>query len=236
MQFVVRYIEEIITCRNQCTFMVIPTSIYFPNTETYYTNKNYKLTIEGPNVVEIGTTPNFEVYFYDEYKNKLDAFLVNNIVLTADLEGTDVKLCVTNNGSPKTITLCPSSNGDDNENKWKYLTNGDKYKLNIHEDNNPSNSITYPITLTGGASDGSSDDIDLTKTYLNKEKLDLIAGEEDNVLMELRTSESKRKNYWYPEPNEKIKITFESDDSTLDYGKKRVEHDLIEAFSIIKKD
>lgn len=29
---------------------------------------------------------------------------------------------------------------------------------------------------------------------------------------------------------------FESDDSTLDYGKKRVEHDLIEAFSIIKKE
>ena len=214
LQFVVKYIEDIILCKNLCHFLVVPTDLYFPNTETYYTNKNTKLTIEGPNIVEIGTTPNFEVYFYDEYKNQLEAILVNNIDISAKLEGTDVKLCVSNNGKTKLITICPTSNGDDNENKWKYLTNGDNYRLTIQDNNFIENVIEYKITLTGGATDGSSDDIYLYETYISNTSLNLIAGEEDSITMELRTSDKKRKNYWYPEPNENIKIIFESDSDT----------------------
>ena len=39
--------------------------------------------------------------------------------------------------------------------------------------------------------------------------LNLIAGEEGVVKMTLRTALNQRKNYWYPEPSEKIKIEFD---------------------------
>ena len=53
--------------------------------------------------------------------------------------------------------------------------------------------------------------------YLEKEKLKLM-----NMIIKFKI--------------ESAEADFESDESTLDYGKKRVENDLIEAFSIIKKE
>ena len=213
LQFVVKYKDNIISCKNQCTFMVIPTSIYFKNIKTLYTNKNAYLTTTEANTVEIITIPIFEVSFYDYYHNQLDEFFVNNIPISATLVGTEVKLCSSNNGKTKSITVCPSSNGDDNENIWKYLTNGENYRLNI-QNINTKEIIGYPITLTGGSSDGSSDPVDLTKTNFDKTELNLIAGEEDKVTITLMTANYERKNYWYPEPNEKIKMTFAYDSAT----------------------
>ena len=63
--------------------------------------------------------------------NELDYYMVQSINVDAFLDGTDVKLCVTNSGDKKLVTVCASSNGDDNENKFKYLTNGANYKLNF---------------------------------------------------------------------------------------------------------
>ena len=55
LQFVVKYKNDIIFCKNQCQFTVIPSSMSFLNTLTYYTNKNVYLTVKGPNEIEIGT-------------------------------------------------------------------------------------------------------------------------------------------------------------------------------------
>ena len=49
--------------------------------------------------------------------------------------------------------------------------------------------------------------------------------------MEIRTAEEIRKNYWYPNPSEKIKVEFESDQDTCSY---RVEKgDLPGRYSIV---
>ena len=207
LQFVVKYKQDIIFCKNQCQFAVIPSSLSFKNTLTYYTNKNVYLTLEGPNVIEIGTTPIFELSFYDKYQNQLDANIVNKLNVDATLDGTDVKLCVSNGGKIKTVTICPTTNGDDNENKFKFLTNGD-YHLFIQDLDN-LDILKYPITIKDGSPDGSSGPVDLSKTLLEPDTLDLIAGEEGVVKMTLRTALNQRKNYWYPEPSEKIKIEFD---------------------------
>ena len=131
MQFVVKYVNDVISCKNQCKFSVIPTTLYFKNTKTLYTNKNTYLNPNAANTVEIGSIPNFQVSFYDNYNNQLDKNIVNPFRISATLEGTEVKLCISNNGNTKLITVCPTTNGDDNENIWKYLTNGNHYKLNI---------------------------------------------------------------------------------------------------------
>ena len=211
LQFVVEYKTDSIYCKNQCTFMVVPTTILFSNTKTYYTNKNVYLSTKTQNSVDIGTNPTFEVSFYDPYLNQLDSLTVNKIQISAELEGTDVKLCVSNDGKIKTVTICPTSNGDDNENKWSYLTNGDNYFLKIYND---INIIKYPISITGGASDGSSDNADFNKTKLEPMTLNLVAGEEGKFLIEIRTKNEERKNYWYPEPSEKIDIKFVNDEDT----------------------
>ena len=214
LQFVVEHNSNNINCKNQCTFNVVSTTIEFSNAETLYTNKNTKLSTETINSVEIETTPIFHVSFYDNYKNQLEASVVNNIKLTANLEGTDVKLCVSDDGKIKSITVCASSNGDDNENKWKYLTNGNNYYLTLVDNN--SNQIKYRISLNGIYSGGSSDKADLSKTSISPTTLNVIAGAEGKINVEIRTSDNIRKNYWYPEPSEKIKVSFKENEDTCD--------------------
>ena len=207
LQFVVKYKNDIIFCKNQCQFTVIPSSMSFLNTLTYYTNKNVYLTVKGPNEIEIGTIPIFELSFYDVYNNQLDEYFVNKLNVDATLKDKDVKLCVSNAGKIKLMTICPTANGDDNENKFKYLTNGD-YQLFIQDIDNTDNIIEYPITIIGGSSDGSSDPVDFSKTSVEPDILNLTAGEVGTVKITLKTAKKDRKNYWYPEPNEKIKIQF----------------------------
>ena len=213
LQFVVKYLDYQIKCKDQCQFIIIPTNILFSNTKAFYINKGVYLTLEGPNEIEIGTIPIFELSFYDKYGNQLDENIVNKLNVDVALEDTEVKLCVTNAGKTKSVTICQSSNGDDNENKFKYLTNG-KYNLIIQDIDDPNNIVEYPLTITGGSSDGSSDKVDFTKTEINPTSLNLIAGKEGIVSMELRTNKRLRKNYWYPEPSEVIKISFDEDGDT----------------------
>ena len=112
------------------------------------------------------------------------------------------------------MSLCPVTNGDDNINKFQYLVNGDNYKL-IIEEQGKSTKMTYNLKITGGYTDGSSAPTDLTKTVFTPEKLEVQAGNTGTVVMELRTAENKRKNYWYP--TEKLKVEFAQDQSTCSY-------------------
>ena len=63
----------------------------------------------------------------------------------------------------KLAILCPSSNGDNNINKWLNITNENKYKLIVQEEYVSVNIITYPIKIIGGE-DESFDDVDYSKT------------------------------------------------------------------------
>ena len=222
LQFLVEYQGNNILCK-PCSFIIDATKVYFFNTKTFYTNKGYNLSTTEKNEVEIVTTPIFELTFYDIYMNEIDEYFLNEMKIKAIFEGADIKLCLINSGQKKAITICPSSNGDDNENKFKYLTNGDEYKMKIQDENNLSNLIIYPIKITGGASDGSSAPVDLANTEFEPNSLTLIAGEEGIVKMTLKTALSFRHNYWYPDANEKIKIKFDNDGDTCSSNVERAD-------------
>ena len=200
----------------KCVFSVIFSEFDWSITKTYYTNKEYYLDVEKVNEVEAKKEPIFHVTFYDQYKNVLEASSVEKLNLITKFEGADIKLCVSNSGNKKVLSLCPATNGDDNINKWQYITNGDNYKLTIQQKEVIENSFTYKIKIIGG-SDGSSEAADYSKTNFNPNKITIIAGEEDQTTMEIRTSKGVRKNYWFPNISEKIKVEFDQDKDFCSY-------------------
>jgi len=216
IEFHVDYVDDEIECRN-CVFSIFSSQFDFKNTKTYYKNREYYLVTDDLNEVEAKKEPVFELTFYDQFKNLItDPATVEKLDIVTTFEGADVKLCVNNNGYKKVAILCPSTNGDDNINKWQYVTNGDKYKLIVSENGVPENVIEYPIKIVGG-SDGSSDPVDLSKTNFNPTTIEVDAGEEGQTIMELRTADGTRKNYWYPDINDKIKVDFAEDKDTCSY-------------------
>ena len=215
IEFHVDYVKEEIECRN-CQLMIGSGSQDFTNTKTYYKNKEVYLNTSSVNEIEAKKEPTFELTFFDSYLNQLGSSVVQNLNITATFKGSDIKLCVSNSGNKKVVNLCPSTNGDENPNKWNYLVNGDKYQLIIENKDN-GNQLVYPIKITGGANDGSSDDIDLSKTKFQPEKIEVRAGVEGQTIMELRTSKDERKNYWYENPSVKIKVNFNKDGDTCSY-------------------
>ena len=176
-QFLVNYNKDNIFCKNQCQFFIIATKPLFTNTKTLYTNKDIYLSLDKQNEVETRSIPIFEVTFYDYYMNKLEANEVNKINIGANLQGTDVKLCVINEDAKKSIRICPNSNDDNNENKWGCLGNGDDYHLIIYEINSEENKLNYPLTLTGGYS---------YEIALEPKELSFIAGNYEQFTLELR--------------------------------------------------
>ena len=213
--FHVKYTNTEIECKN-CVFSVIFSEFDWSNTKTYYVNKEYYLDIQKVNEVEAKKEPVFHVTFYDQYKNVLEASSVEKLNLITKFEGADVKLCVSNSGNKKVLTLCQPTNGDDNINKWQYITNGDNYKLTIQQKEVVENSFTYKIKIIGGA-DGSSEEADYSKTNFNPNKITIIAGEEGQTTMEIRTTKDVRKNYWFPNISEKIKVEFDQDKDSCSY-------------------
>ena len=72
---------------------------------------------------------------------------------------------------------------------------------------------------------------DYSKTYFNPTKIEVIAGEEGQTTMEIRTSKGERKNYWFPNISEKIKVNFDQDQ---DYCSYKVEKSNLPGQYIIK--
>ena len=217
MEFHVDYVKDEIECRN-CQFLVVIEDISVYNTKALYKNKNIYLDTEIKNEVQAKVDPVFELTYFDKYFNQLGAPEVQKLNIQPTLEGTDIKLCINNVAEKKVITLCPATNGDDNVNKWQYVTNGDNYTLVLTDKDNKANTIRYPIKIVGGANEGSSDDVDLTKTKFEPEEITVQAGEEGTTIMELRTADGTRKNYWYPNPAEKIKVDFDKDQDSCTYN------------------
>ena len=220
--FHVDYEDDEIECRN-CVFSVIASQFEFKNTKTFYKNKEYFLSSIDFNEIEGKKDPVFEISFYDQFSNSItNTEFVQNLNIIAIFEGADIKLCISNSGIKKIATLCPSTNGDDNINKWQYITNGYNYILHIQEKGVISNILTYKIKIIGG-SDGSSSDEDFSKTYFNPKELIIQAGNEGKITMEIRTAENIRKNYWYPNIAEKIKVDFNEHKEFCSYQVDRAE-------------
>ena len=216
MEFHVDYLEDEILCRN-CKFTVTASGPLFKNTKTYYTNRKYYLNTEKQNEVEAKVNPTFELTFFDKYGNQIGAPIVQKMNLTAEFGGSDIKLCMANSNEKKIITVCPSTNGDDNLNKWQYLVNGDHYKLMVEEVGKEKNRLSYNLTIKGGYPNGSSEEPYISNTVFIPDKIVVQAGEEGKTIMEIRTGNDERKNYWYPNPAEKIKVEFAEDKDTCSY-------------------
>ena len=232
LEFHVDYKVDEIECRN-CIFHVISDTIDYKKTKTLYKNKNIYLVTNDINEVDAKVEPTFELTFFDKYGNQIGSSIVQNMNIKPTLEGTDIKLCISNSDNKKIVYLCPATEGDDNINKWQYITNGEKYKLKLLDEDNKdenTNKIIYPLKITGGA-EGSSEKPDFTKTKFNPEVVTVQAGVEGNTIMEIRDGEGIRKNYWYPNPSDKIKVEFKSDQDTCSY---RIEKgDLPGRYSIV---
>ena len=50
--------------------------------------------------------------------------------------------------------------------------------------------------------------IDVNNTYISTNEIEIIAGDYKNFLVELRTNDGKRKNYWYEDPYSEIEVSF----------------------------
>jgi len=215
IEFHVDYVKDEIECRS-CEFTLTSNEIDFSKIKTLYKNKEIYLKTDIKNEIEAKKEPTFEMTFFDKYENQMSAQVVSKLNISTTFGGIDVKLCITNSGVKKVATLCPATNGDDNLNKWQYVTNGDQYKLNVQDKDVSSNKVTYPLKITGG-SEGSSEEADLSKTNFNPTNITIKAGEEGKTTMEIRTAENIRKNYWYPNPSEKIKVDFAQDKENCTY-------------------
>ena len=147
---------------------------------------------------------------------EIGSSIVQKLDIKPIFSGADIKLCISNSNEKKIITLCPATDGDDNVNKWQYITNGDKYKLILEINDKTFNNIEYPLKITGG-SEGSSDPEDFTKTTFQPSTIEIVAGEEGQTIMTINTADGIRKNYWYPNPSEKIKVEFDKDKDTCSY-------------------
>ncbi|MCQ2964003.1 MAG: hypothetical protein MJ203_00325 [archaeon] len=194
--FNVKFGKKNIECTS-CTTNIKPGEISFKKTQIYNTNPYYTTGI-----------PTFEMELYDDYNNKIDNNEeIESYEVEAKLEGTDVKLCVYDVDGKKTITVC-QPNGDDNYNKFLYLNNKE-YTITVYKG---SDKVETKLLITNNSGSGSSAALDLSKTYFNPSEFDLVAGEKLIVLMELRAVDGLRKNSWYPDFKDDIKLDFTEPD------------------------
>ena len=85
----------------------------------------------------------------------------------------------------------------------KMKKNGNIFKATSNNEN-----LIYPLIILGNYTEGESGSIDVSKTYIEPTLLILTAGVEDSILLELRTENNVRKNYWFKEPNKYLGVIF----------------------------
>ena len=212
--FHVKYTSKEIKCNN-CELKIVSNTIDFTKTKTYYKNKKIYLSTSATNEIEGKVEPEFELTFFDKYDNQMESSIVQKYQVTPELRETDILLCITNSGNKKIVTICGDKNGDDNKNKWQYIVNGNNYKLFLISKSNGN--IQYPLNIIGGWKEGSVKNPDFSKTSFDPETITVEAGVEGKTTMEIKASDGKRKNYWYPSPSDKIKIEFDKNKDTCSY-------------------
>jgi len=187
IEFIVDYDDKDVAWK-KCQLDITPDKLDFYKTKVYNKNEEKELSRTELNSLPDTITPNFEIYFYDKYSNQIiDKNEITKLTVTTKIVVTDVKLCVTNNEITKLSTVCKLEISNENERKWTYLPNRDKYQLIVTE-TTTKKKITYKIQLTGGYTDGSSGEVDSQKTYVNPNELTLTAGKEKNCFIRIKNS------------------------------------------------
>ena len=215
IEFHVTHVGDDVECR-YCIVSIVANEIDFTKTKTIYVNKNYVMDENKQNPTESKILPTWKLIFRDKYGNEIhDSEITEKLDVSSFLGDVPIRLCVTDSSYTKLINVCKDQNGDDNQNKWYYLTNGDDYTLNVTEPK--LGKLGYPLTITGNDNDKcKTGEVDLSKTTFDPNKLTLMAGEEGSTVMTLHTTDGDCWNYWYPNVNDIIKVKFDEDQDTCE--------------------
>ena len=204
--FEVKYNNENIKCNN-CKVKVNSAAMNFDTIIINYIHNESIKELYESNTTKINKDNNltFEVLFYDEYNNKINN--KTDYKLNTKFKGleSEIDLCQEKKESSIIIFLC--DNKDNNKN-WYFLVNG-KYFLEVEYENKTKN---YSLRIDGQFENGSNGKIDVKKTIISTNEIELIAGDYKNFTVELRTNDGKRKNYWYEEPYSEIEVSFDNNE------------------------
>ena len=198
-----------IECKN-CEIQIKPNKFLFDNIKVnFYNNDSFvELKEDQKNLINKNNTLIFELFTYDEYNNIINDNL--NIELVPNFLGLDsnISLCYENKNSKINIFLCEE---ESNLRKYYYLINGE-YFLVIKYLNQTKN---YTLEINGdfSADDASNGNILLSETYISNNEINGTAGELEEFLIELRSYDGKRNNFWFKNPNEEIILVFKENDS-----------------------
>jgi len=198
-----------IECKN-CEIQIKPNKFLFDNIKVnFYNNDSFvELKEDQKNLINKNNTLIFELFTYDEYNNIINDNL--NIELVPNFLGLDsnISLCYENKNSKINIFLCEE---ESNLRKYYYLINGE-YFLVIKYLNQTKN---YTLEINGdfSADDASNGNILLSETYLSNNQINGTAGELEEFVIELRSYDGKRNNFWFKNPNEEIILVFKENDS-----------------------
>ena len=198
-----------IECKN-CEIQIKHNEFFLDNIKVnYYKNNSLvELKENQNNIINKSNNLIFELFTYDEYNNIIDDNL--NIELVPNFSGLDsnISLCYENKDSIIDIFLCEEEN---NLRKYYFLINGE-YFLEIKYLNQTKN---YTLEINGdfSANGASNGKILLSETYFSSNNINGTAGELEEFLIELKSYDGKRNNFWFKNPNEEIILAFKENES-----------------------
>ena len=128
VKLAIEYNDKEVKCNN-CKFTINPNVLDFSKTKVINKNTNKELSKTAVNTLAVSSSPLFELNFYDKFMNAIiDQSQVKKLNVETKIEVTDIKLCVETSNLIKKSQLCKSKGNDENENRCKYIPNGNKNK------------------------------------------------------------------------------------------------------------
>ena len=198
-----------IECKN-CEIQIQHNELFLDNIKGNYYNNNslVELKDDQANIINKNNSLIFELSTYDEYNNIINDNL--NIELAPNFTGLDsnISLCYESNNSIIKIFLCEE---ESNLRHYYFLINGEYYLELKYR--NQTKKYTLEINGDFPADDASNGKILLSETYLSNNEINGTAGEFEEFLIELKSYDGKRNNFWFKNPNEEIILVFKENAS-----------------------
>ena len=213
-----------LTCIN-CQVKVNNGPISFNNSQLYLNTQGNSILQSINNTINIKekTYPSFSLYLLDEFNNKYN-YIPDNL-------NFDIKWYFNNKTGNLTLQTSKVNDAlsivigeEDFKDAFDFLLVGDYdlviTKINITD--NKTEILNYIVKLVGDPPDpnASNENIDPSQTYVSKSSIQTIAGQIEVILLELRTKQGKRKNYFFNNTNSIILSLTQDNDKMDNYYKK----------------
>ena len=193
--------EEIVLTNN--LVKVVNSEVDFSKTKLIYNSVSYPA--DSTLNVAKSSLPSISVQLYDTNNNIITSpnLVSTNILFNKD--SSTQYICESNLSGTKTLYVCKDKVED-----WLNLSNGEYELQLLYKVNN----LKYTINLTGQKDVGTSTKpIDWEKTKVDTSELTMLAGETKIFNVEILTSDNKRTNTFYANPNEKFTFFFTKNDN-----------------------